>query len=308
MPPEDVKISGVVIPLLTPFTPKGEINSKAYEAHIHWLIERGIGGLMPCGTTGEGPLLSFEERQTLMRLTVQIAAKRVPVMAHVGCITTAETLKLAQAAEDAGADAISIVTPYYYKLPDPAMVAHYVTIAQSVPNLPVFLYTIPHCTSNDLSLEAVRAICEKAPNVVGLKDSAGSLEKMIRYTTLKGGRFQVICGSDGLLLEALKQGAAASVSGNANAYPEVVVGLVQAFQAGDMTKARALQTLLDLIRKQLQDGGNLSLIKKALETRGLTGGAVRPPLPDASPQAVEAALTPLTQDQNLQIFLDKGTL
>ncbi len=293
---QDFQARGVIIPLLTPFDAGGEINDFALADHLEWLIDRGVGGIMPAGTTGEGPLLSIKERLHLIHQTVEIVNHRVPVMAHVGSITTRDTCHLARAASDSGVDAVSAVTPYYYHMTDDALAAHYLQVAQSVPELPVFLYTIPHCTTNDLNLETVTAICTQAPNVLGLKDSSGNLEKMIRFTTIRDGRFQVICGSDGLLLNALQNGAAASVSGNANIFPEVVVNLVRSFEAAEQVSAQAAQSLLDRIRHLLQDGGNLSLMKQALGFRGLSANPVRPPLPEAAPDLINSVREALIQE------------
>jgi 4-hydroxy-tetrahydrodipicolinate synthase len=293
---QEYEARGVIIPLLTPFNESGEIHEPALEEHLEWLIAQGVGGIMPAGTTGEGPLLSLDERVHLIRKTVEIVQNRVPVMAHVGAITTRDTCHLAQAAADAGASAVSAVTPYYYAMTEDALTAHYIQVAQSVPELPVFLYTIPHCTTNDLNPEIVRMICARAPNVLGLKDSSGNLEKMIDYTAIQDGGFQVICGSDSLLLRALQGGAAAGVSGNANIFPEVVVELVRAYQAGHTASAKATQSRLNTVREILQDGGNLSLMKQALGFRGLYASPVRPPLPEAAPDLITSAQQALIQE------------
>ncbi len=295
--PDEFQAKGVIIPLLTPFDSAGKIDAKAAQNHIDWLIERGVGGIMPCGTTGEGPLLSLAEKEALIQLAVTTSQGRAPVMAHVGCITTQETIKLAHSAQEAGADALSIVTPYYYQMTDAALVSHYLAVARAVPEMPIFLYTIPHCTTNDLNLPVVQAICDQAANVIGMKDSSGNLEKICRYTAVREGHFQVICGSDGLLTDALECGAAASVSGNANIFPEIVVQLVQLASQGDFIAARQAQARLDLIRSALKDGSNLSLMKQALAWRGYGSTPVRPPLPEAEPELLSRTKDILIKNQ-----------
>lgn len=278
---------GVIVPLLTPLASDGaQVDEEALRAHVAWLIAKGVHGLMPCGTTGEGPLLTHQERRHVLEVVVETARHRVPVIAHVGAATTRETIDLAQHAQAVGADAVSAVTPYYFHLPDQALLDHYCRLAQAVPDLPVFLYNIPQCTGNTLSPAAVEAILARSPNVVGIKDSSGALASLSSLVGLNGGNFQVVCGSDALLLPALQAGACASVSGNANVFPEVVVGLFQAFWQGDLARARHQQALLDLARLAMGDGADLALLKAMAALRGLAMGPVRAPLPPASPQAV----------------------
>ena len=295
MTPSEFRAQGIIVPILTPFNDANEMDLKALEHHLEWLIKHNIGGVMPCGTTGEGPLLSYAERVQLTETTAKIVKHRLPVMAHVGSITTEETVKLALAAQKSGVEAISVVTPYYYHMDERALIKHYTSIAKSVEALPVFLYTIPHCTTNDISKQTIEKICDLAGNVVGIKDSSGDFEKMIGYKTLCRGTFQVICGSDGLLLEALRQGAVAGVSGNANVFPNLVVSLFEALKAGDPQIATSLQKTLDSIRALLQDGGNLSLMKKVLAHQGLPECNVRPPLLEAQPQLVKDVIKQLNQ-------------
>jgi 4-hydroxy-tetrahydrodipicolinate synthase len=280
-------IRGVIPPLFTPFTDHGaEVDEGALRAHVQWLVERGVHGLMPCGTTGEGALLAAQERKRLVEVVVEAAAHRVPVMAHVGTAVTRETVELALHARASGAEAVSVVTPYYFHLSDGALVGHYCRVAEAVADTPVFLYNIPQNTGNRLSPAVVEAIVARCPNVVGIKDSSGSLGNIAEFVEVGGRGFQVVCGSDGLLLRALRAGACASVSGNANVFPEVVTALFEAFWRGDWEGACRQQELLDSVRRLLSNGDNLALMKRGLELRGLRGGTVRPPLPEVSEEMV----------------------
>jgi len=256
---------------------------------VEWLIEKGIHGMMPCGTTGEGPLLTVLERKHVVEVVTTTVRDRVPVVAHVGTLVTDETIELARHAQSCGAQAVSVVAPYYYGLPANALVEHFCRVAAAVADTPVFLYNIPQCTGNSISQSVVEAVIERCPNVVGIKDSSGDLAALSELVSLGDGEFQVICGSDGLLLRALGAGASASVSGNANVFPEVVVSLFEAFWRGDLEAARDQQELLDRIRQSMHDGRSVSLMKRILESRGLEGGPVRPPLPEATPEMITAA-------------------
>lgn len=280
-----LEIRGVIVPLLTPFTSDGEaLNESALSAHAEWLIGKGVHGLMPCGTTGEAPLLTVEERKQILEVVITTAGHRVPVIAHAGAATTRETIDLARHACAAGAEAISVVTPYYFRLPDQALIEHYCRVAEAVPEMPVFLYNIPQNTGNTLTCATTEAILARCPNVIGIKDSAGNLDALVSFVGLGGGAFQVVCGSDSLVLPALKAGARASVSGNANVFPEVVVGIFEAFWAGDATRARRQQELLDFAREAMGSGGNLALLKAMADLRGGRMGGVRPPLAQVSPE------------------------
>jgi 4-hydroxy-tetrahydrodipicolinate synthase len=254
------------------------MDAAALRLHVDWLISKGIDGLMPCGTTGEGPLLDASERKCVLETVVEIVNHRVPVIAHVGTATARETINLARHAREWGVDAVSVVTPYFFRLPEEALVAYYRRVADAVPDVPFFLYNIPQNTGNALSLSTVEAVYRHCPNVCGIKDSSGDLGVLTGFIALGNGGFRVVCGSDRLLLRALKAGACASISGNANVVPEVLVSLYRAFSDGDLERATEEQRHLDRVRELLLDGQSLGLFKHALSLRGLRGGDVRSPL------------------------------
>jgi 4-hydroxy-tetrahydrodipicolinate synthase len=291
------EMRGVIVPLVTPFEPGGdEIDEGALTALCQWLIHKGVHGLMPCGTTGEGPLLSTEERMRLLEVTLKAADGRVPVIAHVGAATTRESILLARHAESVGIQAVSVVTPYYFPVTLAAMVEHFCRVADSVPELTVYLYNIPSRTVNNFTRAGAEAVIARCPNVMGIKDSSGDLENTTSFIGLKDGQFQVACGSDSLIFKALQKGAVACVSGNSNAYPEVTVAMFEAFWRGDMESAARQQQVMDVVRNTLANGGDLSLLKRAIGHRGIAAGAVRPPLLEFDPAgwpAVEQTLSAL---------------
>jgi dihydrodipicolinate synthase/N-acetylneuraminate lyase len=284
-------IRGVIPPLVTPYTgDSGAIDGETLQRHVDWLIGKGVHGLMPCGTTGEGPLLTSAERNQVLDLVLGAADGRVPVIAHVGAITTRETIALATYAAERGTDAVSVVTPYYFGLPDEALVAHFTAVASEVPGVPVFLYNIPQCAVNRVTPSILQEAASCCPNIIGIKDSAGDMAVLQGFLEADGGRFQVACGNDGLVLASLQEGAKASISGNANAFPEVVVGIFEAFWAGDMAMAESQQHLLDEVRGALLDGRSIAMIKRGVEMRGLHAGVVRAPLAEVGRDAVDAAV------------------
>lgn len=273
-----LRIKGVIVPLLTPFDQTGAIDHRALERLVQFLIERGVNGLMPGGTTGEGPLLTLEERRALAETVVRAAAGRIPVIIHTGAITTREAVALTQHAQQCGASAAALVTPYFFHLTDDALFRHYVRVCESVPGFPIYLYNNPSVAGNAISAELAARIAEACPNLVGMKDSGGRLENLLRCMPLRDGTFNTASGNDGDILAALALGMDACVSGNANFVPELVTRLYHAALSGDLPAARRLQSQVNRVREILEDGRDLSLFKAMLSARGLPMGTVRAPL------------------------------
>lgn len=292
-----MKITGIIVPMLTPFTPTGQVDQQGIDALVEFLIAREIAGLFPLGTTGEGPLLSIEERQQAAQFTIQAAAGRVPVIIHTGAITTHETVALTRHARDSGADAVAIVPPYFYRLSEQALIAHYSAIARDVPDFPIYLYNNPGVTPNILTTDMVCQLAEAHPNIIGLKDSSGSLATLFASRMFHGGEFNTASGSDAMLLAGQALGLDACVSGNANYAPELVVSLWRAAHHGDLPAARRLQARLDEARRILGDGADLSLFKAMCARRGVPIGDVRAPLPAASDAAAEACWRALIDNE-----------
>lgn len=283
------KARGLIVPTLTPYDRRGDVDYGAIRAHVDFLIEKGVQGLYPGGTTGEGPLLRNDERRKIAEVMVDQARGRVPVIVQIGALTTDDTIALAAHARDAGAAAVAAVTPWYYVLSDAALIEYYRRVALALEGYPLFLYNIPGNTGNNLTPATVAQIAAQNPNVIGIKDSSGNLPATIEMLRLRDGQFQVIIGQDGLLLAGLAMGVQANVSGNANVVPELFVSLYEAFWRGDLPAARAAQEKIDLVRRVLKDGGDLSLFKAMVARRGIPMGGVRAPLINAPEHAVEAA-------------------
>jgi dihydrodipicolinate synthase/N-acetylneuraminate lyase len=296
------KITGVIVPILTAF--KGEhVDLDAMAVLIDFLIERQVAGLFPLGTTGEGPLMTTEERRQVAEWTVKCASGRVPVIIHTGSIGTAETIALTQHAHDAGADAAAIIPPYFYKLSDEAIYDHFATVASAVPDFPIYLYNNPGVTPNILSTDLVTRLAGAFSNVVGLKDSSGSLGTLFASQDLKGGTFNAASGSDSIVLAGQAIGLDACVSGNANFAPELVVETLNTAKRGDLEAARILQARLDEVRRILGDGSDLSLFKAMCARRGIPLGDVRAPLRKASAEKISACWEQLNATQALPISL-----
>jgi dihydrodipicolinate synthase/N-acetylneuraminate lyase len=251
-----------VVALLTPFGRDGHPDAAALRAHVEYLIEEGVDGLMPCGTTGEGPLLSEAEVASVVATVVEAARGRVPVLAHVGRPDTAGTVRLARRTLADGADGVSAVVPYYYALEDAQIVAHYRALIDVADATPAYAYTIPSRTGNELSLEAARSLARDG--LAGIKDSTKSFE---RHRDFLGTGLAVLMGSDGLVAQALKAGAAGCVSAVANVRPDVLVRLKEAAAAGREDEASAAQEEVSALRAELSRGRPLVGLKRAAAER-----------------------------------------
>jgi dihydrodipicolinate synthase/N-acetylneuraminate lyase len=279
-------LKGVVVPTITPFTQNGDIDHEALKWLVEFLINHGVHGLFPGGTTGEGPLLSTTERFFLAESVVEIASRRVPIIIHAGAITTRETIQLAQHALDIGADAIAVVPPYFYPYDDDALFAHFEAVLNSVPQLPVFIYSNPFILCSTVSPALVNRLVNSFENVVGIKDSSGEIDDLVAYAELREGKFLTFIGNDAYALSALSKGVDGCVAGNANVVPEFFVALYNAVQEGDKPKADELFRQTEKARLILGNG-KIPLFKHALETRGIPRCWTRPPLDNISEKIVE---------------------
>jgi 4-hydroxy-tetrahydrodipicolinate synthase len=202
----------------------------------------------------------------------------VPVIAHTGCIGTADTVDLTRHAASAGATAAAMIVPYFFMFDDDSLFAHYVAIAHAVPRLPLFIYAFPGNARNDVSPGLLERLRDAAPNIAGIKSTNPNLMRFHEYVAAGGEGFVPINGVDGLMLPALALGAVGQISGNVNAFPEVFCGLYDAFMAGDVECARSHQCTINRIRLALKDGLHPAYFKAALALRGVPAGRVRPPM------------------------------
>jgi 4-hydroxy-tetrahydrodipicolinate synthase len=257
----------VIAALLTPFDEEGRLDEAALREHVDYLVENGIDGLMPCGSTGEGPLLSDDELLSVVRATVAAAGDRVPVLAHVGRPGTAPTLALARLALDEGAKAVSAVVPYYYPVDGDRIRAHYATLAEALDE-PLYAYTIPSMTHNELEPALLDQLA--ADGVVGMKDSTKSPERHREYAAHArsiGDSFTLFTGSAPLVLDALREGSSA-VLAVANLRPELPVAIIEAWRSGDEREAQRLQEEMTALEESLAASGPpLSALKHAVSER-----------------------------------------
>jgi len=268
-------LEGVLPALITPFTKDNRVDKDGIRQNIEYLIDGGVSGVVPCGTTGEAATLSIKEHEKVIEYAVEFSS--VPVVAGTGSNNTTEALELTKFAQDAGADAALLITPYYNKPNDSGMLKHFMTIAEGV-DIPIIIYNVPSRTGINLKPELTAKLA-KLSNIVGIKEASGSLDQVTRIIELtKGEDFAVLSGDDGLTLPILSIGGSGVISVVANVAPKLVVSMVEAFRNGDREKARELHlTLAPLIRAMFLETNPIP-VKKAVELMGLPAGNLRLPL------------------------------
>jgi 4-hydroxy-tetrahydrodipicolinate synthase len=269
----------VVPALLTPFDDRGEVDLPALREHVEFVIEGGVHGLMPCGTTGETALLEADEVIAVVGTVVDAARGRVPVVAHVGRPSTPATAKLIERAIDAGAEGVSAIVPYYYAFGDREIMAHFRALLKAAGDTPLFAYNFPARTGNDLSAEVFATLV--ADGLAGLKDSTGSIERHEAYLAAAPDA-QILVGSPSLLLGALRMGSRGSVAALANLRPDLIVDLAQAWLDRHDDEAESLQEEIQELERRLAARPLVTLksdVAEAMAARGARyPSALRSPL------------------------------
>ena len=270
---------GVVVPMTTPFGEDGKVDVMALEHQTDFLIKNGVHGLYPCGTTGEMLLMDIEERELVAETVFKRAAGRITVFIHCGTMATKDTLRLAAHAKSIGADGIGVVTPSFFGVDDKAMIKYYKTIAKSLPDdFPIYLYNIPQCSTNDISLRVCEELAQTCPNIIGIKYSGNDPSRVLEYLKIKDYDFSVMVGADKHFLQYMVAGCDGTVSGCAGVFPEIFVDIYNTYKEGKIDKALQHQRKANEIINILKAGTNLSVFKEAQKIRGLESGYVRAPL------------------------------
>ena len=286
---------GLMPAMVTPFDERGALDLDATEAVIERFIEAGVSGISPLGSTGEASHLTSDERKRFAGEVVSIVAGQVPVVVGVGFSGTRETEELARHAQEAGADAVLVVSPFYWKVGEEALFRHFATVAESV-DIPVVVYNLPMLTGIDLSPALIARLAEECPNVVGLKDTVTEYNHVVGVLQeVKPVRpdFSVLCGWEDLILPSLLAGADGSICAFANVAPELFVNLVEAARSGDLTRAADLhRKVLTLVTLGRYSDPAMGAIKLAMGKLGVPiSPTVRgPALPATDEEAIEAVL------------------
>jgi 4-hydroxy-tetrahydrodipicolinate synthase len=280
---------GSIPALVTPFSDNGSVDEASFAAHVEWQIKEGSTGLVPVGTTGESPTVSHAEHKRIVELCIEAAAKRVPVIAGAGSNNTQEAIELAVHAEKVGADAILVVTPYYNKPTQKGLFAHYAAIAQAV-KLPIIIYNIPGRSVIDMSVETMAALHKAYPNLMGVKDATGKIERVSDQRLACGPDFVQLSGEDATALGFNAHGGVGCISVTANVAPKLCAQMQELTLKGDYAGALAVQDKLMPLHKAIFMEPGVCGAKYALNKLGRMSRNVRSPLLPTLEPATEAAL------------------
>ncbi len=276
--------NGSIVALITPFR-DGGLDEKAFQSMVEWQISQGTHGLVPCGTTGESPTLSHAEDMRVVRMCVEAAHGRVPVIAGTGSNSTREAISLTRHAKEAGADAALVVTPYYNKPTQDSLYRHYRDIHDAV-EFPIIIYNIPPRCVIDMSVETMARLAE-LPNIVGVKDATQDLVRPLRTRLEIGPDFCQLTGEDPTAVPFLAQGGHGCISVTANVAPKLCAEMHDAWQSGDLeTVVRRNDTLMPL-HLALFAETSPGPVKYAASLLGLCAEDCRPPLYAISKQTKE---------------------
>ena len=266
---------GVNPALVTPFAKNESVDEAAFRRLIRQVIDH-VDGLVPCGTTGEFNYLTPEESRRLVQITVEEAHGK-PVIAGTGAAGTKLAIELSRNAQEAGATACLVVTPYFLHPSDKGIYQHFYEIARALPSLPMILYNIPQVVDAYLPRRVVEDLAD-IPNIVGLKDSSGNLTYTMEILEYAGDRINVLIGHDEVVLNALAGGANGMILASAQVYPEVWQAILQAVRRGDLETARALQRKVQKLSRIFCRYGGGVAVKQALKMMGVDAGQPRSPL------------------------------
>jgi 4-hydroxy-tetrahydrodipicolinate synthase len=276
--------NGALSAIVTPFR-DGVVDEPALRELIEWQIQHGVDGIVPCGSTGESATLSHAEHEQVIRLAVEQARKRVPVLAGTGSNSTAEAIRLTAFAREVGADGALLISPYYNKPTQEGIFKHYKMVAASV-DLPLLVYNIPGRTGSNILPETFARLCE-IKTLVGVKEASGSMDQISEIRRLCGDRLTILSGDDPLTLPMMALGAKGAIAVVSNVMPKETHDLIAAALANDYDRARQIHyRMLPLVRALFSETNPIPL-KQALAWMGKCRDELRMPLTPMSPAAAE---------------------
>jgi 4-hydroxy-tetrahydrodipicolinate synthase len=285
-------IIGSIPALVTPMLADGSVDYDTLRKLIDWHIAEGTDCIGVVGTTGESPTVNVEEHREIIRVSVEQAKGRVPIMAGCGANSTAEAIELAKFAKSVGADCQLQVVPYYNKPTQEGLYQHFKAIAEAVPDLPIILYNVPGRSVADMQHETVLRLAQ-VPGIVGIKEATGNIERAQWLIRDLPKEFAVYSGDDPTAVALMLCGGKGNVSVTANVAPRLMHELCVAAIAGDVKKAMEIQFKLMPVHKNLFVEANPIPVKWAMTRMGLCGGTLRLPMTELSKSqqpVVEAAL------------------
>jgi 4-hydroxy-tetrahydrodipicolinate synthase len=279
-------LRGSITALVTPFEKNGGFDEKAFRAFVEWQIAEGTKGLVPVGTTGESPTLSHDEHRRVVKACVETAKGRVPVVAGAGSNNTDEAVGLVRYAEEVGADAVLVVTPYYNKPTQRGLYEHFAAVARST-SLPLIIYNIPPRSVIDMMPETMGRLAHDFKNIVGVKDATGKVERVSEQRMTCGKDFIQLSGEDASALGFNAHGGVGAISVTSNIAPRLCAEFQEATLNGDKEKAIDLQDRLMPLHKAIFLEPGVSGAKYALSRLGKAENVVRLPLTTVEAETAE---------------------
>ena len=280
-----IMITGSIVAIVTPMHEDASLDLEGLRRLVDFHVQEGTDAIVIVGTTGESPTVNIEEHCALIRTTVEQAAGRIPVIAGTGANSTSEAIELTHFAKMAGADAALSVVPYYNKPTQEGLYRHFKAIAEAV-DLPVILYNVPGRTVADMANDTALRLA-KIPNIVGIKDATGNMERGTDLLARAPEDFAVYSGDDASACALMLLGAKGDISVVANVAPRLMHQMCAAALAGDLTKARELNFRLLALHRNLFCEANPIPVKWACQQLGLIKSGIRLPLTPLSPDCHE---------------------
>ena len=284
-------LRGSITALITPML-DGNVDEKAFASFVDWQISEGTHGLVPVGTTGESPTVSHEEHRRVVEIAIEVADKRVPVIAGAGSNSTAEAVELAKFAEQAGADAVLSIVPYYNKPNQEGMFQHFSAVARAV-GIPVILYSVPGRTVVDLTVDTIARLHEAHANIIGVKDATADLGRASLQRDKLGKDFILLSGEDITALAFNAHGGHGCISVTSNIAPRLCAQMQELSLAGDFKGALLVQDKLVHLHKNLFLEPNPTAVKYAASRLNRCANELRLPLVPvarATEEAVDFAM------------------
>ena len=277
---------GAGVAIVTPFTQDDKVNFEELGKMIDFQIAVGTDAIIICGTTGESSTLTHEEHDECIKFAVEHTAGRVPVIAGTGSNSTAEAIRLSTHAQNNGADALLLVTPYYNKATQKGLIQHYTAIANSV-DLPIILYNVPSRTGVNILPQTAVTLAKNVKNIVAVKEASGNISQVAELAALADGCIDIYSGNDDQVVPLLSLGGVGVISVLSNVMPKLTHDMVMSYLNGDVKLSRQLQLSVMNLNKALFCEVNPIPVKEALNMMGWNAGAVRSPLCEMEPQHKE---------------------
>jgi 4-hydroxy-2-oxoglutarate aldolase len=285
-----VDLSGIYPALITPFDSDGKFSAADLKHNIHRYNQTDLAGYVVLGSTGESVLLSSKEMEAVLTTAIESAAPGKRMLAGTGAESTAETIVRTKRAAELGYQAALVKTPYYYKpvYKPEVYLAHYRAVADASP-IPVLLYSVPQFTGVTLETPEILALSEH-PNIIGMKDSSGAVQRIVEVVAGAPGSFQMLTGAASVVMPSLSAGAVGAILALGSAFPEKCVALHQLYRQKMYDQARELQGKLSVASKKVVAENGIAGVKFVMDLRGYRGGVPRLPLLPLSEHA-KAAIT-----------------